>query len=436
MILSITPSETFDIEDGFELTLAERKEAEQMQQEERLRRRDPKAHMAMILERRGRDTRLLQQYAPLHNPPSTAFIGPMTSTQQALWDASMIATGDMLRPPPAASDPTLGTGIILDASTNASSSSVISPNPNRPQSGTLSPSSTRAGKAASVPNLEQPQSGLVAAGRLIGTPKFTTQDLQNHIDNSVTFSADTQVAQTEEALGEAIGNLFGEGPMDRSPNNKGLVQKALQKATREEFLAIISRKCLENEYGHVDESLRLSYARDLRTYVVQKAKNEEEHRHLASGLKNLLDKLSINPKTLLKVLGDKLRTSKPDSSTENAVGRQILPDHTVSGQPEQMDGQAERTSTAAEPELGLQKSGSGPVSSINGHNTGMNEVMEGFTDTRGGRKRSAAADHEHPKKKVKSALASIPAPSSLKTMERDFANLLRREADRTARGRR
>lgn len=436
MILSITPSETFDIEDGFELTLAERKEAEQMQKEERLRRRDPKAHTAMILERRERGTRPLQQYATLHNPPPTASVDPMTSTQQVRWDAPMIATGDMLRPPPAASNPILGGGIMLDAPTNANSSSVISPNPDQPQSGSLSPTITRAGKAASIPTSEQTQSGLVAPGRLIGTPKFTTQDLQNHIDNSVTFSPNNQVAQPEEALAKAIGDLFGEGPLERSLNHKGFVPKALRKATREEFQAMISRKCSENKYGHVDESLRPSYAHELRTFIVRKAKNEEEHRHLASGLKNLLDKQSINPKTLLKVLGDKLRTSKPDPCTDNAVGRQILPDHTVSGQLEEMDEQAERTSTAAEPESGFQKSGSGRVSSINGHRTGMNELMDGSTDSRGGRKRSAAADHEHPKKKVKSALAPTPNSSSPKTMERNFANLLRREAARATRGRR
>lgn len=407
-----------------------------MQKEERLRRRDPKAHTAMILERRERVTRPLQQYAPLHNPPPTAFVDPMTSTQQVRWDAPMIATGDMLRPPPAASDPTLGSGIMLDAPTNASSSLTISPNPDRPQFGTLSPTIARAGKAACVPISEQAQPGLVAPGRLIGTPKFTTHDLQNHIDNSVTFSANNQVAQPEEVLGEAIGNLFGEGPLERSLNNKGLVPKALQKATREEFQAIISKKCLENKYGHVDESLRLSYARELRTFIVQKAKNEEEHRHLASGLKNLLDKQSINPKTLLKVLGDKLRASKPDPSTDNAIVLQILPDHTISGQLEQMDGQTERITTAAESESGFQKPRSGPVSSINGHKTDMNESTNSSTDTRGGRKRSAAADHEHPKKKVKSALASTPNSSPSKTMESNFANLLKREAARAARGRR
>lgn len=407
-----------------------------MQIEERLRRRDPKAHTAMILERRERDTRPLQQYAPLHDPPPTAFVSSMTGTQQVRWDAPMIATGDMLRPPPTASDPTLGTGIMLDAPTNANSSSIISPNPDRPQSGFLSLTTTRAGKAASVPASEEAQSGLVAPGRLIGIPKFTTHDLQNHIDNSVTFSANNRVAQLEEALGEAISNLFGEGALERSINNKGLVPKALQKSTREEFQAIISRKCLENNYGHVDESLRLSYARDLRTFIVQKAKNEEEHRHLASGLKNLLDKQSISPKTLLKVLGDKLRPSKPDPSTDNAAGHQILPDHTVSGQLEQKDGPTERTTTAAGPESSFQKSGSGPVSSINGHKTGMNELMDGSTDTRGGRKRSAAAHHEHPKKKVKSAVAPTPNSSPPKTMEKNFTNLRRRKAARAARGRR
>lgn len=59
-ILSITPSETFHIEDGVELTPAERMEAEQMQKDEQLRRRNPKAHTAMILGRREMDLRQSQ----------------------------------------------------------------------------------------------------------------------------------------------------------------------------------------------------------------------------------------------------------------------------------------------------------------------------------------------------------------------------------------
>ena len=395
-----------------------------MQKEERLRRRDPKAHTAMILERRERDIRLSQQYAPSHNPLSAAFVNPVASTQRLRWDAPMIATGDMLRPPSTASDATLGTGSMPNAPSIANHSIAISPNLDRPESGALSSFISKTEKEASVPTPKQAQ---------IGTSKFTTHDLQNHIDDSVTLLATDQVAQSEEALGEVIGKLFGDGPLERSLDNKGLVPKALQKATREEFQAIISRKCLENRYGHVDESLRLSYARELRSFIVQKAKTEEEHRHLASGVKHLLDEESINPKILLKVLRDILRPSNPDPPTNNVVGRQILHEDTVSGQLEPMNGETETATAAAEAESGFRESGSGSVSSINGHRTEMNGMTNGSKENKGGRKRSAATDNEHPKKKVKPASPNL-TPSNM--MEKDFANLLRREAARSSRGRR
>lgn len=64
------------------------------------------------------------------------------------------------------------------------------------------------------------------------------------------------------------------------------------------------------------DSLRLSYARELRISVVQKAKTEEKHRHLTSGVRYLLDKEPVSPRILLQVLGDKLRPVKPQLLTD------------------------------------------------------------------------------------------------------------------------
>ncbi|CAD6581667.1 MAG: hypothetical protein ASARMPRED_000675 [Alectoria sarmentosa] len=61
-ILSITPSETFHIEDGIELTPEESKEAEQMKKDFELSRRDPMAHNALINQRREEEARRLRQH--------------------------------------------------------------------------------------------------------------------------------------------------------------------------------------------------------------------------------------------------------------------------------------------------------------------------------------------------------------------------------------
>ena len=429
-ILSITPSETFQIEDGIELTPAERKEAEQMQKEEQLRRRDPKAHMAMILGRRERELQSLQQDAVWHNPPPTAPVHPMTSTQRVRWDTPMIATGDMLRPPSTASDATLDDGSALNAPLVVSPSVVVSPNLHQPDSGPVSSSISKTGKGASVPAPKQTPSGFVAPRRLSGTSKFSVHDLQNHIDNPIGFLANNQVAQSEEALREAIGNLFGEGPLDGSSINKGMVPKALQKATREEFQAIISRKCLGNKYEHMGDSLRSFYARGLRSFIVQKAKTEEEHRRLASGMKRLLDRESISPAILLKVLSDRLGPAKSDAPTDVVADGQLKPDDTMSGQSApvhgQTDGSTEKAVPTAKQHPGNHKSDSVPISGLNGHMSEKNE-------NKGGRKRTLAADDKHSNKKMRRAPASAPKSPSLE-MEKTFENLLSREAARSSRG--
>lgn len=76
--------------------------------------------------------------------------------------------------------------------------------------------------------------------------------------------------------------------------------------------------------GHVNDmfgkpvidSLRLSYARELRISVVQKAKTEEKHRRLTSGVRSLLDKEPVSPTILLKFLGDNLQPVKPQPLTD------------------------------------------------------------------------------------------------------------------------
>ena len=402
-----------------------------MQKEEQLRRRDPKAHTAMILGRREREMRLLQQYSLSHNP-SQAGSDLMTSTQRVRCDAPMIATGDMLRPPSTAPDASFGTGRVLNAPSIVPISATVSQSLHQPESGPSSASASKTGRGASVPASKQTQSSLVAPQELSETPKFTTHDLQTHIDDSVSFLANNQTAQLEEALREAIGNLFGEGSLDGSSSNKGLVPEALEKATREDFQAIIERKSSENRYEPVPHLVLLTYARTLRRFIIQKAKSEEEHRHLASGLKHLLDKESINPKLLLKVLSDKLRPSKPNAPSDVLADGPTQADHTVSGQSEMRNGRTERAIATAEETSGHPKSGSDPTSSFNDHKNGMNGIQNSSKEKNGGQKRSSAAEDEHQRKKTKRAPARTPNLPSPQAMEKLFKDFLTREAARSS----
>lgn len=68
------------------------------------------------------------------------------------------------------------------------------------------------------------------------------------LEESITILSNNQGPRLEVSLREAIGNLFsGKQSMGESPVNKGIVPKALQKATHEDFQAVMLRICLENK---------------------------------------------------------------------------------------------------------------------------------------------------------------------------------------------
>lgn len=344
----------------------------------------------------------------------------------------MIATGDMLLPPSTAPDAASDTGSMLYTPLVANPRVIIPPNLDQPKPGPLASSNSEAGKGASVSAPKQTRPSFVAS-RLSRTPELTSHDLQKQIENSITSLYNNRVPELEEALGEAIGNLFSDGSLDGSPINKGLVPKALRKATREDFQAIISKKCLENKYEQISDSLRTSYARQLRNFVVQKAKTEEEHHHLASGLRQLLDNESVSPLILLKVLEDKVRPVKPDPPTDVVVGEPVQPNQSSNGQPEQIDGQMKRATPAAEQKSDHHRSGSGPISGVNSHKTEMNGNMNESKESKGRRKRSVPAHEEHMRKKAKRASAHTPSSAS-EAMRKTFEGLLSREASRPSKG--
>lgn len=408
-ILSVTPSETFHIEDGIELTPEESKEAEQMKKDFELSRRDPMAHNALINQRKEEEIRKLRQHVASFTQRSGTSSNPPYSTQPSRWDTPFIATVDMLLPPSTA--PAGGPLLYPPSVDNASAAG--SSNIDQPQARSLPGLGSKAGNGASVLAPKQTRPSLVAPRHLSGTPEFTSHDLQKHIEESVTFLSNDH-APLEKALKEAIDKLFGDKLLGGSPPTKGLVPKALQKSTREDFQGIISRKCLENKYELIADPLRLLYARELRQFITRKAKTEEEHRRLASGLRYLLDKESVNPKTLLKILGDKLRP--------------------ISGQPEQTDGQT----TKANPKAGQQsdhyQSRSGPINGVNGHKTDIIGGINGSKEDLESRKRSIPADEEHTRKKAKRAPAETATSASSGAMRKTFEDLLRREAARCPQG--
>ncbi len=117
-IISITPSETFHVEDGIELTPAEWKEAEQMQKTEQLRRRDSKAHCAMEGDRKSK-----LQLVPQHTAMPPSILGTSNngypSTQPVHWSPPSTVRPDLGLPSSTAPSVTTNMGGLpyTDAST-------------------------------------------------------------------------------------------------------------------------------------------------------------------------------------------------------------------------------------------------------------------------------------------------------------------------------
>ena len=388
-----------------------------MQKAEQLRRRDPKAHTAMISARK--ESYIRQQYTPSHQPPPAASVPLMYSTQHVRWDAPMIATGDMLRPPSPAPGITAGTDSMLNRPLVESAGAASATNLDQHESGLLSSFTLKAGERASVSTPKQTLSSVAVPQQLSGTPKFTTHDLQNHIDGSVTSLPNGQVARPEEGLSDGAANVGGKGPSDERLNSEGLVPKTLQESTRREFQEIISRKSLEPRGDNLTELRWSTYARELQDLIVQRATTEVEYLRLALEVKHLLNRASMKPKALLKFLDDKFKSSKPKISTDVPEDG-IQSDKTLSGQLESIHENPERATTKAQQHPGQQVYRLDPISGIDSHKTGINETMNGSQQDKGERKRCAAEDDEHPKKKIKSTSVS----------DKIFVDLLRREAAR------
>ena len=404
-ILSITPSETFHIEDGIELTPAERMEAEQMQKDEQLRRRDPKAYTARILGRKERDPRPFQQDYPLHNHTPAASIDSRTSTQPVRWDAPMIATGDMLCTPSTAPIVVSDTGSELDRPSTSNTSAAVSSDLHQPTPEPLPDSDLKAGKSAPVPAQQQSRPSSIASRRLSVTPEFTSHDAQNHIDESIRNLSIDQAPQPDEALAEAIGHLFQtiKVSVDEPSPERRRCAKKLRKATREEFLAAMSRKGLQNKKMEIPESARSLYATDLRNFINVQTTDEDEYRRLASGLKKLLERDEVNPETMLEIMRQKFPPKDPIISADVTRGAKALVEPTISGH--------------------------------SGHNHMAETIKKkrGSKENKRARKRSLSVDEEHANKKAKNAPTATHIHDSTGAM---FHSLLSREAKRrSSRGR-
>ena len=89
-ILSIVPSETFQVDDGVELTPEEKREVEQMQKDEELRRRDPVQYSAIIMQRKVKYTQDQLKAVEAPSAPLSTTLNGLPSDGCLRWQPSAI----------------------------------------------------------------------------------------------------------------------------------------------------------------------------------------------------------------------------------------------------------------------------------------------------------------------------------------------------------
>ena len=481
LILSITPTETFHIEDGIELTPAERIEVEQMQKDEQLRRRDPKAYMARVEQRREANLRNILQAKRLANGPSNLLWKSSLGSQPAGWH-QMIPGMDASHPSSTAlagMGLLSSTGPVIGADVGS-----MPPPPTGSNKGTTANSrdeqflSTRAAAvhtenwshaSTSLPD----EHGFPSSSDRSGLDKTQTEPTSKSLDkqlldrqmvtpDSSPAASENADAETIDALAKEVTELFRltESSSFVPVAKKGGIPKAMQEAAGSDFCAIMARKGLENKRIALSETLRTLYALDLHQRILLRSPNEDEYRRLVTGVKKLLDREEVKPMHLLQAAINKLPS--PNRDTDDAQQGDVSQSHhktDTDGEKRQpkskpkmaVGGMLSHLAPPTSPETSPNSQGPSGIARaaqrtldllipVNGHREGggKNHSSRTHSEMKDPKEGSEARKHRLPEeetgkaKKMKRAASVAPNFSGTGPMETDFNTFLDKEATRAS----
>ena len=312
------------------MTPEERVEAEQMQKDEQLRRRDPVKYFAMIEQRRQALIHQVQQATRVPTTPGSQQASAM-STQPAgghnkvagpdsplqliaVPSASYLSTKDTasssiapprgrcaenMPPPTAASNSHVTPALRVERAISTpaanlhmnSTSGVTTSSDAHTRSSSAGPSSWTASNSALAP--ERLDKQLLDRQLLVPDP-------------SPTASGDGD-AEILYALKNAVANLFRHtsASSHESLKKRGAMSATIQDIAKENFYAAMSAKGLRNPILALAEAARKLYAQELSHIIFEMSSNEGEYRHLVAGVKELLERDEVKPKHLVKVMMEK-----------------------------------------------------------------------------------------------------------------------------------
>jgi hypothetical protein len=310
-ILSITPSETFHIEDDIELTPAERIEVKQMQQDEQLRRKDPKAYMARIEQRRGacferREANLRNVLQATRPPNSFSAMLSGFATKRIDWHQPLSGTYASHL------SSTAPTGMDLASPSTPKTFTAVGRLPS-PLSGSNKDMVMDSGehRRLSIPAAVASEEKGIQKSPPGGHSFPSSTDKTDALSKS----PDQQISERIDALATEVATLFRrtEGASPIPLEKQGSIPRPIQETAVIDFAAIMARKGLEN--------VQKLYADDLHQRILLRSPNEGEYRRLVTGVKLLLDRDDVKPMHLLQAAINELPIPNKcsDTTQEKAV---------------------------------------------------------------------------------------------------------------------
>ncbi len=312
------------------MTAEERIEAEQMQKDEQLRRRDPVKYFAMIEQRRQALIHQVQQATRVPTTPGSQQASAMSNQPASSHDkvagpdsplqliavplASHLPTKDMapssiapprgtsaetMPPPTAASDSHVTPALRVERAISTPASTLHM----KSTSGTATSSDAHTRSSSASP------SSWTASHPALAPECLDKQLLDRQLlvpDPSPTASGDGD-AEILYALKNAVENLFRH--TSASPheplNERGAISETIQGIAKEDFYAAMSAKGLRNPIRALADAARKLYAQELSHIIFEMSRNEAEYRQLVAGVKKLLERDEVKPKHLVKVMMEK-----------------------------------------------------------------------------------------------------------------------------------
>ena len=258
------------MDDGQDLTVQERKEAEQMLKDEQLRRRDPERYYAVMRHRLAQPK------------PSTA--------------GGVASSGQLNRPPP-----TYGASAPQNPSLSVRQSNSSTAPPTMTKGSQLLDRTDHGASGSSYPTPWHSHGiARVSGGPIVSTP---ASDVHLPIDG-----VEARVAYT-------ISQLFSSSA---DPAKRQRAPMSLSQEAGSDIVNLISQN------GAI-VPLPGDTARKLRIIMDEHSETEEDYRRLWQGISKLLEQENINPNALLKIIDDRLRQLGP-SEPESMRSDSSLPE--------------------------------------------------------------------------------------------------------------